>query len=82
MGMVWMRRPSTEILKRPQVASSGHEKSSGIVLQRSCRAIALRAKSTLSQKAEMREKENSIGVNADKTLIKEDHRSADWWEKL
>jgi len=38
----------------------------------------------LSQKAEKREKENSMGVMADRNLkfiIKEDHRSADWSEK-
>ena len=84
MGMVWMRRPSTEALKRPQVALLGQEGSSGIILQCSCSVIVLRAQSMLSQKTEKREKENSMGVMADRNLkfiIKEDHRSADWSEK-
>ena len=84
MGMVWMKRPSTEALKRPQVALLGQEGSSGIILQRSCSVIVSRAQSMLSQKAEKREKENSMGVMADRNLkfiIKEDHRSADWSEK-
>ena len=85
MGMVWMRRPSTEALKLSQVALLGQEGSSGIILQRSCSAIVLQARSMLSQKAEKREKENSMGVKADgnlKFIIKEDHRSADWSEKM